>query len=554
MNKNYIMFLKKYLSKEKFFFVVMMVIVLIQSIVQVIQPLILLRIIDVAFTNNDKSYFIKLIIEMALCYISSSVFGILKDYLSAKISEDLCMSLRTDINRKISMLKYSYFDEHSLGDVLSKYNKEVETVKDNCGHLLIQVLSNAISLVITGYVIMRIDYRVMILSVVFILIYIVCNNYFGKKVRKLAERSMDGNQDSINAVTDIYNNVLITKIYSAYNYINSKFEKIYKRQYKSQMELEVKYSMNINISAFIIYGLITLIWIIEGYGKLAGTVTIGTITALLNYQGMLVAPMVFFSQFNNGYQSTLIAIERINSFLEEEEEEIVDDGKLLIVNNISFRNVSFQYNDAHPILENINIEFNKGKIVGIIGESGSGKSTLIKLVLDFYKPQSGTIYVNDENIDSISLSSFRDRIVYSTQESLLFKCSIMENLGLGKSLDKKNIIDYSKKLDIYNEINNLPNTWNEEINEGSGNLSGGQKKRLDILRMLLHDSDVMIFDESTASLDRTRRIKLFDILKEMKKDKIIIFITHNLEECKFFDEVYKVKDRSVVKIEKTQVM
>ncbi|MBR6403853.1 MAG: ABC transporter ATP-binding protein [Eubacterium sp.] len=553
MNKNYTTFLKKYLSKEKVFFIVLIAIVIVQSVVQVIQPMFLMRIIDVAFVNRDTKYFIKLVIGMALCYVLSSVFSIIRDYLSAKISEDLCMCLRTDINKKISRLDYSYFDKHGLGDVLSKYNKEVETIKDNCGHTLIKVLSNTISLVITGYMIMRIDWRVMILSIVFILLYIACNNFFGKKVRVLAERSMEDNQDAVNSITDIFNNVIITKIYSAYDYINSKFDNIYKRQYRSQMQLEVKYSMNINISAFVIYGLITLIWLIEGFGTISGTVTIGTITALLNYQGMLVAPMVFFSQFNNGYQSTLIAIKRINSFLEEKE-EIVEDDNQMSVDNIGFRNVSFKYKDEIPVLENVNLEFGKGKIVGVIGESGCGKSTLIKLLLNLYKPQSGFITINKENANSRAISSLRNRIVYSTQDSLLFKGSIMENLELGKPLDKKRVIEFSKKIDIFNEISNLPNNWNEEINAGSSNLSGGQKKRLDILRMLLHDSDVMIFDESTASLDRSRRIKLFDVLKEIKKDKIIIFITHNLEECRFFDEVYTVKERKVVKLESAQVI
>lgn len=550
MNKNYIRFIKKYLFAEKKHFWGLMVLATVQSIAQVTLPMILLQIIDVAFKNKDSSYFLRLIASMILCYIISAIINILKDYLSAKISENLCFRLRTEINNKISKLEYSYFDKHSLGDVLSKYNKEVETIKANCGYTLIKALSNAITLIMTCYMILKIDWRIMIVSFVFILLYILNNRIFGEKVKKLAEKSMECNQSAVNVITDIYNNVLITKIYLAYNYINSKFEKIYKKQYNSQLQLEIQYSLNINVSSLFIYTLISLIWLIDGYGVLTNRVSIGTITALINYQGMLVSPMFFFSQFNNSYQSTLIAINRINSFLSEREEDLGKKAEAEIkIYNIAFKNIYFQYKEGIPILENVNLELNSGKIVGFIGDSGSGKSTLAKMFLRLYNPQMGEILINKQNIDQIPIVSLRNKIVYAAQESFFFKGSIIENLELGEKIEKESIIAYSKLIDIFDEVASLSKQWNEEINSGSTNLSGGQKKRLDILRMLLHKSDVMIFDESTASLDIDRRIRLFELLNKIKSEKIIIFITHNLEECKYFDEIYAVKEKGVLKID-----
>ncbi|MEE3469812.1 MAG: ABC transporter ATP-binding protein [Butyrivibrio hungatei] len=549
MMTRYIEFIKKYLLEEKLRFIILMLVVTIHSVVQVIQPLILLQIIDVAFPNKNVNYFFLLIVGMASCYIFSAFFCVIKDYLSAKISENLCLGLRKKINRKITLLKASFFDDHALGDVLSKYSKEVEVIKNNCGYTLIKILGNAISLLVTGYVIMRIDWRVMLVSVVFIMLYIACNNYFGGKVRLLAERSMKDNQNSVNAITDNYNNVAVTKIYSAYRYINSKFESVYKKQYDTQMQLEVKYSMNINISSVAIYGLITIIWLIEGFRFMADSVSIGTITALINYQSMLVAPMIFFSQFNNSYQSTVMAIDRIDAFLNEAEETVVSEAVDVVVDKVDFRNVSFGYRENCPILENVNMELSKGKIVGFVGESGSGKSTIVKMLLNFYKPQQGEILINDENIDNYAVNSLRERIVYSTQDSLLFRGSIKENLVLGKNVDEDKIIEFSKKIDIYDEVNKLPDKWEEQINEGSSNISGGQRKRLDILRMLVHNSDIMIFDESTAFLDQERRTRLFNVLKEIKEDKIIVFITHNMEECKYFDDIYSIRDNRVLRME-----
>ena len=126
----------------------------------------------------------------------------------------------------------------------------------------------------------------------------------------------------------------------------------------------------------------------------------------------------------------------------------------------------------------------------------------------------------------------------------------MENLRMGKEVEKSKVIELSKLLDVYSDVMKLPEKWETQLNSGTSNLSGGQKKRLDVLRALLRESDVLIFDESTASIDLERRKRLFDILQKEKHDKIIVCITHNIEECSQFDYIFGVKDKSVYRIER----
>jgi len=116
---------------------------------------------------------------------------------------------------------------------------------------------------------------------------------------------------------------------------------------------------------------------------------------------------------------------------------------------------------------------------------------------------------------------------------------------MGKETEEDKVIELSKLLDVYDDVTKLPEQWNTSLNSGTSNLSGGQKKRLDVLRALLRESDVLIFDESTASIDLERRKKLFDILQKEKKDKIIVCITHNVEECSQFDYIFGVKNKTV---------
>lgn len=549
MNKVYKHFLKNYVFTQKKYFVLVCFITVLQSVVSMCIPLTSRELLDNAFPNRNMQLFTTMVIVMLSCYFMVAVLNVLKDYLLAHIAESISLKLRTQLNSKISVMKYSYFDKHNLSEVLSKYNKEVDTVKENCGYMLVKTLSNVVTFILASAMIIILDWRIMVVSMALLFLYILNNRYWGKKVKALAEKSMECNEEAIGSLTENYRNVLITKLYSAYEYVNEKFHANYTKQYNTQMNLEVVYSVNINSGGLLIYLLADLIWLIGGFGIINGVLTIGTVTALINYQGMLISPMAFFSEFNNSYQGTVIALKRLYSVLCFEEEN--NEGTVIRSNNIEkvdFHDVSFRYRKDVPVLDNVNIQLRKGTIVGFIGGSGCGKSSLVKMLLRLYAPYKGTISIDGEKIQDISINSLRNRIAFVAQDSLFFRGSILENLKMGNVVDNTKLIEYSKLLDLYDEIVCLPKKWDTELNSGTSNLSGGQKKRLDVLRALMKESDIIIFDESTASIDIERRKRLFEILDKIKQEKIIIFITHNIEECVYCDQIYAVKNRSVQQI------
>lgn len=549
MNKVYKHFLKNYVFTQKKYFVLVCFITVLQSVVSMCIPLTSRELLDNAFPSRNMQLFTTMVIVMLSCYFMVAVLNVLKDYLLAHIAESISLKLRTQLNSKISVMKYSYFDKHNLSEVLSKYNKEVDTVKENCGYMLVKTLSNVVTFILASAMIIILDWRIMVVSMALLFLYILNNRYWGKKVKALAEKSMECNEEAIGSLTENYRNVLITKLYSAYEYVNEKFHANYTKQYNTQMNLEVVYSVNINSGGLLIYLLADLIWLIGGFGIINGVLTIGTVTALINYQGMLISPMAFFSEFNNSYQGTVIALKRLYSVLCFEEEN--NEGTVIRSNNIEkvdFHDVSFRYRKDVPVLDNVNIQLRKGTIVGFIGGSGCGKSSLVKMLLRLYAPYKGTISIDGEKIQDISINSLRNRIAFVAQDSLFFRGSILENLKMGNVVDNTKLIEYSKLLDLYDEIVCLPKKWDTELNAGTSNLSGGQKKRLDVLRALMKESDIIIFDESTASIDIERRKRLFEILDKIKQEKIIIFITHNIEECVYCDQIYAVKNRSVQQI------
>lgn len=545
MNKIYKYFLKKYILEQKIYFAFVLVTVILQSLVTMCIPLTYQELLDVVFPKQDQERFWIVISIMFVCYISGVTLNVLKDFFLARIAENISMDIRIDLNKKLSVMKYSYYDDHSLNEIISKYNREVETIKENCGFMLVKTLSNGITFLMATVMIVKMEWRIMVVTAVLLGLYMINNKFWGGRVKRLAERSMEKNEEAIGVLSENYRNVLITKLYGAYDTVCEKFEHVYMKQYKSQMALELTYSININSGSLLNYLLSLAIWIIGGLGIFVSNLTIGTVTALINYQGMLVAPLTFFAEFNNSYQSTLIAMKRLMHVLEYEEETTEGNPIEKPIEKIKFSNTAFKYLKSDEILHDINIELKKGNIYGFIGGSGCGKSTLVKMLLGLYMPAEGSIQIDGKPIQSISLTSLRERIGFVAQDSLFYQGTIIENLKMGRGMKEDKVVELSKLLDVYEDVMKLPEQWNTSLNSGTSNLSGGQKKRLDVLRALLRESDVLIFDESTASIDLERRKKLFDILQKEKKDKIIVCITHNVEECSQFDYIFGVKSKTV---------
>lgn len=550
MGKAYKYFLKKYILEQKIYFVFVLVTVIAQSIITMCIPLTYQYMLDVVFPKGEVKKFWIVISIMFGCYMTVVVFNVLKDFFLARIAENISMDIRMDLNRKLSTMKYSYYDDHSLNEIVSKYSREVETIKENCGYMLVKTLSNSITFLMATIMIIKIEWRIMVVTAILLMLYLLNNRFWGARVKRLAERSMEKNEEAIGALSENYKNVLITKLYAAYDVVSEKFERIYMKQYKAQMALELTYSININSGGLLNYLLSLAIWVIGGMGVFVGNLTIGTVTALINYQSMLVSPLTFFAEFNNSYQGTMIAMKRLLQVLLYEEE--TEEGEQLeeTIKKIEFSNTAFKYLKSDEIIKDVNIKLEKGNIYGFIGGSGCGKSTVVKLLLGLYMPADGTIYINDKAVQGISLASLRSRIGFVAQDSLFYQGTIMENLGMGKEIEKSKVIELSKLLDVYSDVMKLPEKWETQLNSGTSNLSGGQKKRLDVLRALLRESDVLIFDESTASIDLERRKRLFDILQKEKHDKIIVCITHNIEECSQFDYIFGVKDKSVYRVER----
>lgn len=514
-----------------------MILSLVQCVLNILIPIYYKIIIDKAIVNNEIRLFFTMLIFMVISFALISVFAVLKEYLLSKLSETMAAALRMQLNDKISSIQYQMVEEHELSDIVARYSKEVEIVKENAGKYFVKLSTNIFTVLLASVMIIMFDWKVLPVTLLIIFIYIEINKYFGSRLKKCSEKVMECNEEAIECLSENYRNILTIKMYHLLNYTAARFKKIYKKQYDAQVKFDLMCSANINCGTLLIQMLGCIIWGIGGYSVFMGISTIGSIMAIINYQSMLLSPINFLCQFNNSYQSALAAILRIKDILDLPDESL--DGELYngIIQKVSIDHLSFSYRTGINVLDNINVIFEKGTMTALMGPSGCGKSTLLKVLLGLYTYKNGKICFNGQKMRTEDIVSSRKRIAYISQDSVFFKGTIKENLFLGTKGSMKAVEELSEKFDLYEEIKELPNTWNTLLNSGTTNLSVGQKKRLDLVRAFLREKDIIILDEPTSALDMQRRKKLFEYLESIKRDKIIIVVTHNVDEREYFDKI-----------------
>lgn len=389
VRKTYRKFIYKNLFYEyKLFTFNILILTICQSIVTLFIPYFYKILIDEVFGINNEQMFIKVIIIMASCYVSNALLSIGKNYYLSKIQNGIEKKLREDLNRKISKLDYSFFDSHCVGDVLSRYNKEVNLISRNINLLLNNVIKNVISLVCGSIIIFIMNKKVFLLTILFLMVYYFESRIWTKFLKNLSKKCLENNTSSVNCITETYRNVLLTKMYNAYNYVEKIFSDIYFLQYKNTIKLDMLFTVNISMGYLIATFLTVITWFFGGLKVFDKTISIGILVALINYQSLVINPIDFFSNFNNSLQEAQISLKRIYEILLSKEEKLNKGDIIEVIEKIEFKEVSFGYLDEYSILERVSLCLKQGNMVAIIGESGCGKSTLARLLVGLYSVAS----------------------------------------------------------------------------------------------------------------------------------------------------------------------
>ena len=462
------------------------------------------------------------------------------------ISNKVILDLRVDMFSKLISLPKAYFDKNTTGQTLSKLTFDVEQISEAASTIWLDFIKSSITVIIlTCYLF----YKNLSLSVILVILLPLV--YFAVKLSTKRIRDASKKvQDSMGKLTHILNENIsgsdLIKIYHAQSSERNKFNKIINIIRQQWFKVDLAAGLNTSIVNILI-GLSLALVVYLSSTKLI--MSAGDFLAYFTAMGMLIKPAKTLININKPLQQAVVAGRSVFGLIDEKSEENLGHDLLgEIEGDISFQDVNFSYTDNSPSLKNINLNIKQGETIALVGPTGSGKTTLVNLLLRFYNLNDCNILINNKDISSFELESYRSQFSLVDQNVRLFNDTISGNIAFGKKqeLSMKTIIDAAEISNSKEFIDKLDNKYDSEIGEDGVTLSGGQRQRLSIARAIAKDSPVLILDEATSALDSATEKLVQSAINKMQKDRTTIIIAHRLSTIKSADRIIVLKDGEII--------
>ncbi|WP_414051741.1 ABC transporter ATP-binding protein [Bacillus pumilus] len=511
-------------------FIIAMILTAISATASTLVPHFLKKIIDsYNSTNTINSMDLTALIGI---FLSSAILGAIGSYMLSVEGLKVVANLRILLWRKIVKLPIDFYDKNRSADIASRFVNDTSVIYNLVSNSFSQFVNAILMILFCGFWLFYYDWQLTLIIIVAIPLYLIFFIPLGKILAKLSKltQTLTGNLN-IRAVETI----------SAIKLVKSSTAEEFQVQ-KGSQDIEsvqnislkqAKWMVLVNPVINLIMMIIIVTIIMVGGVKLShGDLSPGTFIAFLTLIFYVIGPITNFGLFFTQLQKTIGATERVSQLLSESEEVQSEGEDLTITNNdLVIRDLRFYYSENDTFsLKNINLIIKGGTTNALVGPSGSGKTTLISLLERYYKPTSGTIFMDGKNIETFSLKSWRNQIGYVSQDHSLISGTIRENLvfGLNEIPDEEKIIDACKSAYAWEFVEKFANGLDTNIGEKGLNLSGGQQQRIAIARMFLKDPKIIFLDEATSNLDSQSEKFVNEAIGKIIKGRTSIVIAHRL--------------------------
>lgn len=518
------------------------------SVVSIFESFLLSYVIDNVLVSNAKITLITISIIMFLVALFSISLTGIKDLLIQKISYSMDIVLMQRFYQKVFQLPFIILEKHKSGELASRLN-DTRKVRYALSYGLISILTNFITFLIIGFALIKLNKKLFLFSCFFIIVLSIISIIFGNFYKKQYSLDMETYSDLQAFTTESFTGIETIKTMPANNFFLDEYKK---RQYKS-----MKISWNIDEKCILQNTIVTLfsktssilIMILGFYFVMKENISLGQVAAFLSLSGFFSSSINALINIQSGIHEALTAITRLFEILLDDTSE--KDGVEKPQNiqpEIIFDNISFFYTGKKNIYENFYLNIKQGEWISFIGKTGCGKTTLTKLLLKFYKVQSGQIRWNGTDLNNINTNWLYSKIAYIPQDIVLFAGTIFENITLfNNSYTKEKVYEITKLIGIYDKIMSLPDGFNSMIGENGASLSGGEKQKIAISRALLKNPLLLIFDEATSNLDVFSEKQIVQIIKELHNQGLtIITIAHRLSTIHDCDRIIVLDNGKIV--------
>ena len=494
--------------------------------------------------DNVKSITIMLVIF----YGSSLLLNLLQRFIMADVTQKISKSFREKIAVKINKLPFSYFDNTTYGDILSRVTNDVDTISQSLNQSIGTLLTSIVMLL--GTLVMMI-YNSGILTITTILsslVGFVFITIIMKKSQKYFKAQQQNLGDINGQIEEVYTGHNVIKAYNAGERVVDEFEQMNTQLYTSAWKSQFLSGLMMPIMQFAGNFSYVMVCIVGGALAINGKISFGVIVAFMIYVRLFTNPLSDIAQSFNTLQRAAAAGERVFEFLNEDEleEENVTEKLEKAKGEVEFKNVRFGYDPEKIIIKDFSVKVNPGEKIAIVGPTGAGKTTIVNLLMRFYEINDGQILVDGIDTKNLSRENLRDQFCMVLQDSWVFEASVRENITFGeKDITDEELIDVCKRVNLDHFIRTLPNGYDTILNDKQS-LSQGQLQLLTIARAMVSHAPMLILDEATSSVDTRTEIIVQDAMDELAKGRTSFVIAHRLSTIKNADLILVMKDGDIV--------
>jgi ATP-binding cassette subfamily B protein len=545
--------------------------VVIDAFLIVATPLLLRRLIDEGVIPKNTELVTSLAFAVGVIAVADALFSMVGRWFSSRIGEGLIYDLRKQIFEHVQRQSIAFFTRTQTGALISRLNSDVIGAQQAFTSTLSGVISNLLGLILVAITMFTLSWQITLISLILLPVFLIPTKWVGRKLQGYTRQSFDLNAQMSATMTERFNvsGALLVSLYG-----DSKKEKNeFAEKARRVADIGISIAM-LNRIFFIALTSIAAVATAVAYGigghlAISGELTVGTLLAITALLARLYGPLTALSNVRVDVMSALVSFERVFEVLDlqpmvtdrENAKDLADTNL-----DLKFEGVSFTYPKAEEIslaslevaakpeiitsgkvLKGISFTVAAGTLTGIVGPSGAGKSTISSLIPRLYDVTQGVISINGTDIRDYTIKSLRNSIGVVTQDSHMFHDSILVNLKYAKADATAIEIEAAcKSARIWDFIQSLPNALDTVVGERGHRLSGGEKQRLAIARLLLKQPSLVILDEATAHLDSENEAMVQAALKEALVGRTSIVIAHRLSTIAHADQILVIDNGEIV--------
>jgi ATP-binding cassette subfamily B protein len=523
--------------------------VIVYTLFGLIGPYLLGVAIDRCIGPGQTGGLTRMALWMLIVYLLYNGFQVVASWLMSGISQKALQQLRRDLFGHVQQLSLSFFDHRSTGELMSRLTNDIDAINQAVSQNVTTLLAGVLSLAGIMAAMFVLDVWLALAAILVVPVIFGFTRFVASYTRK-GYRDLQEQLGGLNAVTEeAIGGQKVVKAFGRNESVLATF-----REHNEQVFRAGVYANNYSMLLMPLTGVLGNFFVITlaalgGWLALRGLVSIGVIATFIIYGQNFIQPLRLLANIYNSIQAALAGAERIFEILDTEIE--IDEGALapmpIIKGEICFDQVQFAYEPGHPVIMEMSLEVQAGKMIALVGPTGAGKTTIMNLLTRFYEIDSGRITLDGRDLQTIAKADLRRSIGLVPQDTFLFAESVLENIRFGRlDATDEECIEAAKLADADHFIRQLPQGYQTDLSERAGNLSQGQRQLLAITRAILAKPAILILDEATSSVDTRTEARIQKALLRFMEQQTSFVIAHRLSTIRDADQVLVIDDGRIV--------